>query len=414
MQAIYPNVAGLDIHKRNVVACMRQIDSGGKVRSQVRTFPTMTLHLKSLAEWLAGGGVTHVAMESTGVYWKPIWNILEGRFQLSLVNARELKQVPGRKSDVRDCQWIAHLAQCGLLKSSLVFSRPQRELRDLTRHRVQLIGEETRAANRIHKLLEDANIKLASVASDLFGKSGQAMLLALRDGERDPQRLAELARAALRGKIPQLKLALEGCFNEHHAFCLERLLAQRHDLEGQLLDFDRRIGAIIDAMIPARVFARLDEIPGVNRRTIEAVIAEIGWDMSVFPTSSHLCSWAGICPANDESAGKRRRTAITKGNRWLRRALTEAAWAATHSKGTYFSACYRRLAARRGKKRALIALARKLLIVIYQLLRGDSEYRELGADYFDNLDPERTKNRLVRRLETLGYEVELTRKETSN
>jgi transposase len=410
---MYRSVAGLDIHQKMLVACVRQLGEDGRVREETRTYLTMTRHLQELATWLSQCGVTHVAMESTGVYWKPIWNVLEGQFSLLLVNARELKQVPGRKSDVRDCQWIAHLAQCGLLRSSLVFSREQRELRDLTRHRVQLIGEASRVANRIHKLLQDANIKLASVASDVLGKSGRAMLEALLAGERDPERLAKLARASLRGKIPQLTLALQGCFNDHHAFWLQRLLHHHDALEDQIHQFDLRIGTILDAMVPAETFARLDQVPGVNRRTIEAVIAEIGLDMRVFPTAEHLCSWTGICPANEESAGKRRRVAITPGNRWLRRALTEAAWAASHAKDTYFYACYRRLAARRGRKRALVAVARRLLVVLYHMLRERTPYHELGAAYFDRLDPERTKNRLVCRLRYLGYDVELSRKEAN-
>jgi transposase len=349
-----------------------------------------------------------VALEATGVLWKPVWNILEGRFTLRLVNPRHLKKVPGRKSDVSDAEWIAQLLQCGLLRGSFVPPRPVRDLRDLTRHRAQLAGEHTRVANRIHKLLEDANIKLGAVASDVLGASGRAMLRALLAGEQDVDKLAEMALGRLRGKIPQLKLALEGNCTEHHRFLLGRLLAHLSYLESQGERFSTRIAQRLEALMPAADQQRLDAIPGVDRKTIENVIAEIGTAMAVFPDEHHLSSWTGLCPGNEESAGHRLRGRTRKGNRWLRRALTEAAWAASHTKETYLAAQYRRLAARRGKKRALVAVGHTLLVILYHMLKHGREYQELGADYFDRLEPRRLQRYLVRRLERLGYEVQLT------
>jgi transposase len=360
---------------------------------------------------MAAAGVTHVAMESTGVYWKPVWNILEGRFQLLLCNPRELKQVPGRKSDVKDSQWIAHLLACGLLTASFVPGRAQRELRDLTRYRASLLDERTRLANRIQKVLEDANIKLASVATDILGLSGRDMLGALLQGETDPDVLAELARGRLREKIPQLKEALLGHFTGHHRFLLDHLLDHLQYLEGQLEDLNQQIESAMDPFLDKATFERLDAIPGVNQRTIENVVAEIGTEMSRFPTAGHLASWAGICPGNEESAGRRKRTATTKGNRWLRRALAEAARAAGRTKDSYFKAQYSRLASRRGANRAATAVAHSLLVVFYQLLmHPDATYKDLGPNYFDQLDPQRVARHLVKRLQGLGYEVTITQK----
>jgi transposase len=285
---------------------------------QVKTFGTMTSDLLQMSDWLAEQGVTNVAMESTGVLWKPVWNILEGAFELLLVNPVELKRVPGRKSDVRDCQWIAHLLQCGLLRSSFVAPRAQRELRDLTRYRAQLMAELTRIVNRVHKTLEDANIKLGAVASDIMGKSGRAMLSALLQGERDPRKLAELAQGQLRGKIPELTRALEGRVTEHHCFLLRSLLDHIAYVESQIELFSTRIASCLRPLLDDGTMERLDEIPGVNRRTVENVIAEIGPDMGQFPDENHLSSWAGISPGNEESAGKRIRKRTTKGNRWFK------------------------------------------------------------------------------------------------
>jgi transposase len=316
--------------------------------------------------------------------------------------------VPGRKTDVSDAAWTAQLLQHGLLRGSFVPPRAVRELRDLTRHRAQLAGEHTRGANRIHKLLEDANLKLGAVASDVLGKSGRAILVALLHGEEDPEKLAERALGVLRKKIPELKLALEGNCTEHHRYLLGRLLSHVGYLERQREQFDGRIAHRLDALLPAAARERLDRIPGVNRTTIENVLAEIGVDMGVFPDEHHLASWCGICPGNEESAGKRLRGRTRKGNRWLRRALAEAAWAATRVKDSYLAAHYRRLAARRGKKRALVALGHSLLVIIYHMLRDGKEYQDLGPDYFDRLEPERLRRYLVRRLQGLGYAVTLT------
>jgi transposase len=411
METIYQCVAGLDVHKAFIVCCLR-ISGEGKSREEIRKFGTMTGDLLELAEWLQKNRITHVAMESTGVLWKPVWNILEAyEFQLLLINAKELKQVPGRKSDVKDSQWIAQLLSCGLLKSSFVPPSEQRELRDLTRHRAQLNGEHTRCANRIHKILQDANIKLSSVASDILGKSGRDMLDALVEGCDDPHALAELARGKLRGKMAELTQALEGHVTEHHRFMLQQLLNHLALLEQQIACFDERIEEALRPFVDEATFDRLDAVPGVNRHTIEDVVAEIGVDMSVFPTAGHLASWAGLCPGNEESAGKRKRTRATKGNVWLRRALSQAAWAAARTRDCYFQAQFRRLVGRRGKKRAILAVAHSLQQVIYHLLRQSNlNYRELGGDYFDRLAPERLQRHLVKRLESLGFEVKLNRR----
>jgi transposase len=407
MDIIYPRVAGLDLHKVTIVAEVRCLNRQGKLERDLRTFGTMTRDLLQLSDWLTEHGVTHVAMEATGVLWKPVWNILDGRFELLLVNPRELKQVPGRKSDVKDCQWIAQLLQHGLLRSSFVPGRPLRELRDLTRHRAQLQAERARVANRIHKLLEDANIKLGAVATDILGVSGREMLERLAAGDRDPAELAQLARGRMRRKIPQLELALEGELGDHHRFMLRQLLTHWDHLAGQVAQFTARIEELLAPVVDKELQRKLQAIPGIDLRTIEAVVAEIGLDMNQFPSDRHLASWTGICPGNEESAGKRKRTRITRGNRWLRRALAEAAWAASRTRDTYLAAQYRRLAARRGKKRALVAVAHSLLVIVYHVIKYRVDYQDLGADYFLRLEPERLRRYLVKRLEQLGYEVEL-------
>jgi transposase len=414
METIFENVAGLDVHQKTIVACVRKLQPRGSgTVEEVRTFGTMTGDLLEMSDWLAKAGVTHVAMESTGVLWKPVWNILDGHFELLLVNPRELKRVPGRKSDVSDAQWIAHLMQCGLLRSSFVPSRPQRELRELTRQRTQLTREQTRVVNRIHKTLEDANIKLGAVASDIMGKSGRAMLAALVAGERNPATLADMAERRMRGKIPQLKQALQGHLTEHHVFLLQTLLAHLEFLEQQIAALSQRIEVSLRPFLSPEQAWRLDQIPGVNRRTIENVVAELGSEMSRFPDEQHLSSWAGMCPGNEESAGKRIRHRTTKGNTWLRSALTEAAWAAGRTKNSYLGAQYRRLAARRGKKRALTAVAHTLLVIFYHLLKAEVPYKDLGPDFFNKLKPEQYRRYLVKRLESLGFTVELTPKDTA-
>ncbi len=408
MDIIYQRVAGLDLHKETIVAAVRCLGPAGKLETDLRTFGTMTRDLLELSDWLAAHGVTHVAMEATGVLWKPVWNILDGHFELLLVNPRELKQVPGRKSDVKDAQWIAQLLQHGLLRSSFVPGRPQRELRDLTRHRAQLQGEHTRAANRIHKLLEDANIKLGVVASDILGVSGREMLDALAAGEEDAAKLAQSAHGRMKPKIPQLELALQGKFRDHHRFMLKQLLSHLDHLDQQIAQFNARIEEFTAPFVDEELQEKLDVVPGVDRNTIQNVTAEIGTDMDQFPSDAHLSSWTGICPGNEESAGKRKRSKTTKGNRWLRRALTQAAWAATHTKDSYLGAQYHRLAGRRGKKRALVAVAHTLLVIIYHIIKYRVDYQDLGPDYFLRLEPERQKRYLVKRLEQLGYEVQLS------
>jgi len=372
----------------------------------------MTREIRALADYLQALGVTHVALESTGVLWKPNWNILESRFTLLLVNPRHLKKVPGRKTDVSDAQWIAHLLQCGLLKGSFVPPRPVRDLRDLTRHRAQLAAEHTRVANRIHKLLEDANIKLGAVASDILGKSGRAMLGALQTGETDVSKMAELACSSLRKKIPQLRLALEGKLTDHHRCVLQRLMVHLQFLEHENEMLSETILSTEEQLLSRADFDRLDSIPGLNRIAIQNLLAEIGPDMSAFPDACHLCSWAGICPGNEESAGKRLRSRTRHGNRWLRRTLSEAAWAASLAKDSYFAAQFRRIAARRGKCRALMAVAHSLLTVIYDILTRKVEYQDLGTDYFDRQDPEHLQRRLITRLESLGLEVKIRQRPT--
>ena len=410
MEILYPCCAGLDVHKDTVVVCLRRVSAAGQVRKQIRTFGTMTGQLLALVDWLVAEGVTHAAMESTGVYWKPLFNLLEGRVQVILVNAQHIKQVPGRKTDVKDCEWLAQLLQHGLLKASFVPPRPTRELRDLTRQRTQLVRQTASVANRIQKILEDANIKLGSVASDVLGESGRDMLRALIAGETDPEKLAELARKRLRAKIPALRLALQGRVSDHHRFLLQLQLDQLQSLE----DLIGRLNARIEAALAscAEAVELLQTIPGVSQRVAETVLAEIGTQMEQFPTVAHLASWAGLCPGNDESAGKRRSGRTTKGSRWLRGMLVQAAWAASHTKDSYLAAQYRRLARRKGRKRALIAVGHTLLVIIYHVLKKGLPYHERGGDYLDRREPERLTRQLVKRLEQLGHQVTLNAQPT--
>jgi transposase len=403
MDTMYRCCAGLDVHKETVAACVRRVDSGGRVGKEVRTFGTTTGELLKLLDWLASQGVEAAAMESTGVFWKPVWNILEGSVKVILVNARHIKNVPGRKTDVNDCDWIAQLLQHGLLRASFVPERPQRELRDLTRQRSQLASEQSRVANRIHKTLEDANIKLGSVATDILGVSGREMIRALIGGQEDPNQLAELARRRLRSKLPQLREALRGHLTEHHRFMLRQLMDHLDYLDRQIVAFEQRIEVL---MRPFReAIQRLMTMPGVGQLTAQNVLAEIGTDMSRFPTDQHLASWAAMCPGNRQSGGKRKSGHTNHGNRWLRTALVQAAWAASHSHRTYMAAQYRRLAGRRGKKRAIVAVGHTMLVMMYHMLRDGVNYQELGPDYLDKLQPHRLTHYLVKRLESLGHKV---------
>jgi transposase len=378
MDVLHRCCAGLDVHKKTVVACVRRVDPAGKVQKHIKTFPTMTGDLLELADWLAVQGVKVVAMESTGSYWKPVFNLLESRFEVVLVNAHHIKQVPGRKTDVKDSEWIAQLLQHGLLRPSFIPPRPTRELRDLTRQRTQLINERTSVINRIQKVLEDANIKLGSVASNPLGVSGRLMIEAIIRGEYDPVKLADLARRRLRKKIPQLQRALQGSVTEHHRFLLRTQMDHLDHLEGLIRHYSERIDEVLLPFV--ETLARLVTIPGVDFRVAEVVLAEIGTDMSRFPTAGHLSSWAGLASGNHESAGKRQSGRTTPGNRWLKTSLVQAAWAAFRSKGTHLSRKFRRIAGSRGKKRAAIAVAHTLLVIIYHLLKEKTTYHELTDD----------------------------------
>ena len=403
MDVMYERCCGLDVHKQTVVACLLEPGSGRQPKKEIRTFGTMTDDLLELADWLAGKQVTHVAMESTGVYWHAVWNLLEGQFELLLVNARHIKQVPGRKTDVRDCEWIANLLRLGLLRASFVPTRTQRELRQLTRYRTSLIRERAAEINRIQKTLEGANIKLGDVASDIRGVSSRRILNALIGGETDPTMLADLAVDKLRNKLPQLERALNGQFGAHQRFLLAQQLAHLDGLDELIECLNVEIA---ERMQPVeRVVERIDAVSGFGRRAAEIVVAEIGADLTRFPSDKHLASWVGLCPGNDESAGKRRSGRTTKGNVWLRSALTEAAQAASRTKDTYLAAHYHRLAARRGRKKAIVALAHSLLTIIYYLVTRDRDFEDLGPEYLDKHDRERTERRLIRRLEGYGYTV---------
>lgn len=408
MEAIFRCCAGLDVHSKTVAACVRRVSDQGQTDAEVRIFGTMTRDLQDLSQWLVSRGVSHVAMESTGVFWKPIYNILEDQFQIVLVNARHIKTLPGRKTDIKDCEWIAQLLQCGLLTGSFIPPRPQRELRDLTRMRTQLTHEMTSVANRIHKVLEDTNIKLGLVATDILGVSGRKIIQALIAGETDSVKMAQMARGRLRDKIPLLEQALVGKVTEHHRFLLKQLMNHLIYLQGQIEEFNQRIEEAARPFEAA--IATLISMPGYERTSAQSVIAEIGADMHVFPTQAHLCSWAKVCPGNNESAGKRKSGSTGHGNRWLRAILVQVAWAASHKKNSYFQAQYRRLAGRRGKKKATVAVAHSILTVTYFILKEQRTYKDLGVDHFDRIARDRIRRYHIKRLESLGYKVELTEK----
>jgi transposase len=395
---------GLDVHKATVTACVRVPDRRGNRAELLAEYSTMTSDLLALSDWLRGLGVTHVAMEATGVYWKPVYYLLEEDFELLLVNAAHIKHVPGRKTDVQDAQWIAQLLEHGLLRGSFVPPREIRELRDLTRYRKSLIRERQREANRLHKLLEDANIKLASVATDGLGVSGRAMLGALLSGESDPEVLAELARGRLRKKLPALREALHGRFSGHHALLLSHILAHLDYLEEAIAQLSQEIERRLAPF--QRELELLRSIPGVERRTAEAMLAELGPDRARFPSHRHAASWAGICPGSEESAGKRKSGRTRKGNRWLREVLIESGLAASRTKDTYLRAHYVRVKRRRGHKRATVSTGHSILVSAYHVLKRGVPYHELGGDYFDRRDdPERLVRRLVGQLERLGQHV---------
>ena len=405
MRTVYERVAGLDVHKKVIVACVRYLLSDGSWQVEKRNVGTMTSDLLGLSDWLTSHEISHVAMESTGEYWKPVFNILENNFEVIIVNAQHISKVPGRKTDQSDAEWIAELMQYGLLKASFIPPLGQRELRELTRYRSTFVRERANLANRVQKVLESANIKLASVASDVLGVSGRAMLNALIEGKATPSEMAELAKGRMRGKHEELNQALEGRVKPHHRFVLAELLRQIDSLDETIARFDEQIEEYCRPFEQA--VTHLDTIPGVARQTAEVIVSEIGIDMSRFPTADHLAAWAGVAPGNNESAGKRRSGKTRPGNKALRAALNQAAHGAAHTKNTYLSAQYRRLSARRGKKKAIVAVMHSILVIVYHLIQRKEPYRELGGDYFDKQKPEATARRLVKRLEQLGFQVSL-------
>ena len=405
MEVLYPRAAGLDVHAETVVAAVR-IAEGTKVSREARTFGTTTRELLLLNDWLKEFGVTHVGMEATGVYWKPVWHVLESDFALVLGNAKEIRNVPGRKTDVNDATWLSDLVAHGLIRGSFVPPRPIQDLRDLTRTRKQMMRERGQHVQRLQKVLEDANVKLANVLSDITGASGRAILEAIIRGESDPKRLAALADVRVKASKAELHDALQGCVRDHHRFMLQIHLRQ--------IDATERAVELLEAEIERALepfreqFERLMGMPGMSEVMAATVIAEIGVDMSVFPTAGHLLAWAGLSPRQDESAGKRRSNR-TKKQRWLKTAMVQAAWAASKKRNSYFQAQYLRIRARRGSKKAVVAVAASLLSAAYHMLRDGQDYHELGADYFQRRDTGRVATKLVKRLQTMGYEVDLRR-----
>ena len=403
MDVLYPRCAGLDVHKDSVVACVRCVSA--PVHREVRTFQTTTRGLLALAEWLAAHACTHVAMEATGVYWKPVWHVLEGQFELVLANAQHIRNVPGRKTDINDANWIADLLAHGLIRSSFVPPASVQALRDLTRTRKQLVREIAQHTLRIQKILEDANIKLASVLSNILGTSGRAMLAAILAGEDDPERLAALAVGTARRKHPALVEALRGRVTSHHRTLLRLHVDLIAALETALQEVDAAVGKTLTPI--AAHAKRLTTMPGVSDIVAHVIVAEVGVDMSRFPTAGHLISWAGLCPRNDESAGKRRSTRVRKSGTWLKTTLVTAAWAAVRTRDSYLRAQFLRLKARRGAKKAILAVAASMLTAVYFMLRDGVAYRDLGAQHFDRRDKAKAIRRLVQRLTDLGCDVEV-------
>lgn len=436
MELLHARCAGLDVHKKTVVACRVYTPPQGPIQRETRTFRTVTGDLLTLRDWLEEWGCTHVALESTGEYWRPVYNLLEGHLEILVVNARHMRNVPGRKTDVKDAEWLADLLRFGLVRASFVPPKPQRQLRALTRQRSNLVAQRAMVVNWIQKVLEDANIKLACVATDITGVSGRAMLAGLIAGVEDPVALAEHARTQMRKKRPELAKALDGRVEEHHRFLLRRHLIQLDFLEEQITAFAAQIDAHLDALSPAagegetpgpgadatgtrgpeppappsyrEALQLIDPIPGIDVKTGEAILAELGPDMRQFPTAGHASAWAGVAPNNRESGGKRLSGRTTHGNQVLKKTLVQAAHGACRVKGSYFHAQYQRLAGRRGKKRAIVAVAHSLLVTIYHVLRWREPYQDLGSDYFDERKKEATVERLVKRIEQLGHTVTLS------
>lgn len=406
MQVLYERCCGLDVHKQTVVACVVVSANNGQADKETRTFATLTENLEELAQWLRERQVTHVAMESTGVYWKPIYNLLDGQFEILVVNAEHVKALKGRKTDVQDAEWLADLLRHGLLKGSFIPSAQLRELRDLTRYRTRLGDDRKSEVNRLHKVLEDANLKLTSVVSDVMGVSAQAILAELLKGNTDAAQLAALARGRLRDKQAQLQKALTGHLKEHHRFMLAQHLSHIDFLDEAIEKLDTQIAELMRPFEAA--IATWDSLPGINQRLAEIIIAEVGPDLKPFGQAQQLASWAGMCPGNNESAGKRKSGKTRKGSKWLRRALIEAAHGAAHTKKSYYKGLYHRLAARRGKQRAAVAVGHSLLVTGYYLITRHQTYADLGENYFDERDREQVKRRMVKRLEKLGFRVSVT------
>lgn len=408
MTVVYPRCGGLDVHKKKVSACRIWEDEHGRRQVEQASFGTYTRELEDLAKWLAEREIGDIAREATGPYWRPVWNILEScGMRLTLANPAHIRAIPGHKTDRRDARWIADLHQHGLVPASFVPSGAQRRLRDLTRMRTKVVQDRSRVVNRFQAVLEDANIKLASVASNVMGVSAQAMVRGLIGGRTQPAQLADLALGKMRSKRPELELALTGNFTRHHGFLGHRLLMQERMLQQQERALEREITRLLDDR-QKQLIALWDTIPGVNETVASVLVAELGTRSEQFPDAAHAASWVAICPGNHESAGKKKSGKTRKGNRWLRAALVEAAWAAARSKGTYLSALYSRLVPRKGEKRALVAVAHSILVAAYQMLKTGQPYRDPGPDYFDRLRPKHTVNKLVKRITELGYKVDLS------
>ena len=402
MEVLYPRCAGIDVHKRQVTVCVR-VAEGRKPRKEVREYGTDTASLLELRDWLESEQVTHAGMEATGAYWKPVWHVLEEAIELVLANARDVKNVPGRKSDVKDADWLSDLLAHGLIRSSFVPPEPIMELRDLTRTRKQLVRERGRHVQRIQKVLEDANIKLSSVVSNVTGLSGRKMLVALIEGETDPDRLAELGSVWLKASKEELRAALHGFVREHHRFMLKLHLDQINALDAAIQDLEARTEKCLEPF--RRVVEHLNTMPGVSETTAAVIVAEIGVDMSRFPTADAVVAWAGLCPGQDESAGKHRSRKLKKGGQWLKATLVQCAWAAVKNKDTYFHAKYLRIKRRRGSKKAAIAVAAAMLTAAYYMIQRDEDFHDLGPDYFQRFDRQVLTLRLIRRLHELGLDV---------
>jgi transposase len=406
MELLHPHCAGLDLHKETVVACIRHMVNS-TVTTEVKSFQTTTQQLMDLSDWLSSQGVTHIAMEATGIYWKPVWHILsDGEFELILANAAHVKNVPGRKTDVNDATWLADLMAHGLIRASFVPDEPTQQMRDLLRTRKQFVRERSSHTQRIQKTLEDANIKLDSVITDIVGLSGRRMIEALIGGETDPEALAALAHGRIRATKAELEAALRGRVTAHHRFMLRIHLNHLDALNTTIADIDKEVDANVE---PFRVaIEMLTTMPGVSSLAAEVMVSEIGIDMSRFKTEGHLISWAGLCPKNDESAGKRRSTRMRKGAPWLKTTLIQCAWAASRKKGSYLQAQFLRIRSRRGAKKAIGAVATSMLTAAYHMLKDGTLYQDLGANHFDNRDKGKQALRLVNRLQSLGFTVQIT------